>query len=149
MLVKAIQFMQSAIRVLRKEGQHPDTPTIILTASTGKAAVNIGGTTLHTAFSLPCRKSGESNNYQRPPPQTLNTLRMKYSILKIIVIDEISMIGGETLSNLNQTLQHIFECDKPFGNISILAVGDLLHLNPVGDRPIYKNSPKIDLISLS
>ena len=40
-------------RVLRYPGQNPDEePSIAVTASTGKAATNINGTTLHSAFNL-------------------------------------------------------------------------------------------------
>ena len=39
---------QAATRSLRVQGQHPDQPTVLLTASTGKAATNISGTTLHS-----------------------------------------------------------------------------------------------------
>ncbi|XP_077978182.1 uncharacterized protein LOC144433703 [Glandiceps talaboti] len=142
-------IFQSAIRHLRMQGDNPDTPTIILTASTGKAAVNIGGSTLHSAFHLPVRQNGESNEYKKPAAQMLNSLRAKYACLKIIVIDEISMVGGQTLSNLNLTLQDIFENNIPFGNVSILAVGDLLQLNPVGDRPVYQSSMKQTLSVLA
>ena len=138
-------IFQSAIRQLRTEGQNPDTPTVVLTASTGKAAVNIEGTTLHSAFNLPVRRSDRSNDYQKPAAQTLNTLRSRYCLLRVIVIDEISMVGGQTLSNLNLTLQDIFENDLPFGGVSILAVGDLLQLNPVGDRCVYQPPAKTKL----
>lgn len=43
---------QSAIRSIRKAGNTPDSPTVLLTAPTGKAAINIGGTTLHTYWIL-------------------------------------------------------------------------------------------------
>ncbi len=47
---------QSAIRAFRFPGRDPDLPTVLLTASTGKAAVNISGTTVHSAFSIPIKK---------------------------------------------------------------------------------------------
>ncbi|XP_070548888.1 uncharacterized protein [Ptychodera flava] len=142
-------IFQSAIRQLRREGASPDTPTVILTASTGKAAVNIGGTTLHSAFHIPCKKHGESSEYHKPSAQILNSLRAKYAALKIIIIDEISMVGAQTLSTLNLILQDIFENNSPFGGVSILAVGDLLQLNPVGDRPVFQISNKKDLSILA
>ena len=140
---------QTVIRQLKREGHTQDTPTIILTASTGKAAVNISGTTLHSAFKLQCRKRGEKYEYTRPAPIILGKLKNQYMALKIIVIDEISMIGGETFLQLNQRLQDIFENNDPFGNVSILAVGDLLQLNPVGDRAIFQTSKANDITSLS
>jgi hypothetical protein len=35
------------------------------------------------------------------------------------------MVGATTLSNLNLTMQDIFENEQPFGNIAVLALGDL------------------------
>lgn len=49
---------QSALRILKQPGKPIDLPTVSLTAPTGKAAVNIGETTLHNAFSLPVKKRG-------------------------------------------------------------------------------------------
>ena len=37
----------------------PEKPSVILTASTGKAAANINCTTLHTAFALPVKENRE------------------------------------------------------------------------------------------
>lgn len=53
-------------------------------------------------------------------------MRSTYGKLQILVIDEISMVGAETLSNLDQALQDIFENDSPFRELSVLAVGDEL-----------------------
>jgi hypothetical protein len=138
-LVHAIY--QTAIRMLRVPGHNPEHPTVLLTASTGKAAANINGTTLHSAFSLPVREKGQSLNYKKPSDERMNTMRALYANLKIIIADEISMFGGSSLEHLSNTLQHITGQNVPFGGISILAVGDLFQLNPVGDRAIFQ-APK-------
>ena len=39
--------------------QDPEKPTILLTAPTRKAAINISGTTLHSAFSIPVKDKGQ------------------------------------------------------------------------------------------
>ena len=36
-------------------------------------------------------------------------------------------------------MQAIFENDAPFGNASVLPVGDLMQLNPVAEKPVYKH----------
>lgn len=53
------------------------------------------------------------------------------------------MVGAQTFSNVNLTLQEIFENEEPFGNISVLVVGDLMQLNPVGEKPVYKSHTAI------
>ena len=128
---------QTAIRMLKKPGNSIDSPSIILTAPTGKAAVNIGGTTLHNAFRLPVKKRG-GYEHKHQSAASLNSMRSVYCQLKILVIDEISMVGATTLSNLNLTMQDIFENEQPFGNIAVLALGDLMQLNLVGEKPVYK-----------
>jgi hypothetical protein len=130
---------QTAVRNLRKAGNTPDSPTVLLTAPTGKAAVNIGGTTLHTAFHLPVRRAGSHFGYIRPSANNLNLMRAHFCNLKILIIDEISMVSSKTLSHLDLTLQEIFENNKLFGGVSVLAVGDLLQLQPVGEKPVFSN----------
>ena len=130
---------EGLVRALRTPGQDPAKPTVLMTASTGKAASNINGTTLHSAFALPIRETLHKFVYKKPNMEKLNTLRCLYVNLKVIIADEISMFGSSSLNHLSCTLQEIFQnYSKPFGGISILAVGDLLQLNPVGDRPVFK-----------
>ena len=128
---------QSAIRALRKPGNDIEKPTVLLTATTGKAATNIDGITLHSAFSLPVKERGRQFEYKQPGAEKLNNMWCHYRCLKIIVIDTISMLKNQDLIHLNLTLQIIYENEKPFGGISILGVGDLLQLNPVGGSPVF------------
>ena len=113
-------------------GANPDDLTVLLCAPTGKAAFNIGGMTLHSALSLPV------NQYSGPLPSlgddTSNTLYTKLHNLKLIIIDEISMVGAKMLNTISTRLGQIFKSKEPFGGISILAVGDLHQLPPVADR---------------
>ena len=132
---------QGLIRALRTPGQDPSKPTVLLTASTGKAASNINGTTLHSAFALPIRETHHKFIYKKPNMEKLNTLRSLYINLKVLIADEISMFGSSSLHHLSCALQEIFQdYSRPFGGIAILVVGDLLQLNPVGDRPVFKTA---------
>ena len=120
-------------------GQHPDQPSTVMADSTGKAAANINGTTLHSAFALPIRGSYGRLEYKKKSKEKLNSLRSRYANLKIIIADDISMFGAQNLNNLSLILQDILQAySHPFANISMLAVEDLLQLNRVGDSPIYK-----------
>jgi hypothetical protein len=63
--------------MLKKPGNSVDSPSIILTAPTGKAAVHIGGTTLHNAFRLPVKKRG-GYEHKHQSAASLNSMRSVY-----------------------------------------------------------------------
>lgn len=106
----------------RITGPNPDDIKILLCAYTGKAAFGIGGQTVHSAFNLPI------SQYRHTMPElsatTANTLACKLSSVKLIVIDEISMLGSRTLNQINRRLQQLFHSNIPFAGISIITVGD-------------------------
>jgi hypothetical protein len=108
----------------------------LLSAPTGKAAYNIEGQTTFTAFFLPINKSEycSLNNY----PSILNTFRVKYKNLKLLIIDEISMVGSRQFRFIDMRLREIFAINKPFGGISVIVVGYLNQLQPVLDDWIFK-----------
>ena len=112
----------------------PDTVKVLLCAPTGKAAHNIGGSTIHSAFCIPA-----SQGFQFRPldMQQLNTMRSRYQALKVVIIDEISMVGREMLNFINLRLQEVQGCARPFGSVSVLAVGDLFQLRPVQDAWVF------------
>ena len=61
------------------------------------------------------------------------------SELKLIIIDEISMVGADMLYRIHMRLTEIFETPVtvPFGGISIILVGDLLQLPPVRGTCVF------------
>ena len=63
----------------------------------------------------------------------LNTFRIKYRHLKVVIIDEISMVGNITLSFIDTRLQQLIGTKAAFGGLSVIAVGDLYRLKPVKD----------------
>ncbi|KAJ8050313.1 ATP-dependent DNA helicase PIF1 [Holothuria leucospilota] len=75
--------------------------------------------------------------------ETLNTLRVKYEHLQVIIIDEISMVDVDMLSYINCRLQQIkgSSMHEPFGNVSILAVGDFYQLPPIRGKPLFDIDP--------
>ena len=77
--------------------------------------------------------------YQSLSHDKANTLRLKLSKLKLLVIDEISMVGCNMLLDIHKRLNEILvqPDDVMFGNVSILAVGDLYQLPPVCQPPLF------------
>ncbi|XP_061178430.1 uncharacterized protein LOC133187077 [Saccostrea echinata] len=116
------------------EGENPDDIRILLCAYTGKAAYNIGGATIASAFHQKINQSQQSLHCDE-----LNTFRTKFQNLKLIIIDEISMVGNRSLALIDSRLQLLTGIKKPFGGISIIAVGDFFQLKPVMDRWIFQD----------
>uniref|UniRef100_A0A9J7WVU2 ATP-dependent DNA helicase n=1 Tax=Cyprinus carpio carpio TaxID=630221 RepID=A0A9J7WVU2_CYPCA len=103
-------------------------PTVLLAAFTGTAAFNISGKTLHCLLKLP--------RNLKPPYQglgnSLDEIRADLSNAHILIIDEISMVSKQLFAYVNWRLQQIKGNQKPFGGLSILAVGDFFQLPPLG-----------------
>jgi len=75
-----------------RAGCDPTSVKILLCAPTGKAAFGIGGYTLHSTISLPVNQAGSA--FRTLSPDLLNTLRSRFIDLKVLIIDEISMVGA-------------------------------------------------------
>ena len=135
-LIKALY--QSLYRFLNlREGENPDDIRVLLCAYTGKAAYNINGVTIASAFLKKFKQSGDLLSADE-----LNTFRVKYRHLKVIIIDEISMVGTNTLTFLDTRLQQLTGTKANFGGLSIIAVGDLYQLMPVCDKWIFSDPSK-------
>ena len=116
------------------EGEDPDDVRILLCAFTGKAAYNINGVTIASAFHKKFNQSNQSLNADE-----LNTFRMKYRNLSVVIVDEVSMVGNKMLTFMDTRLKQLTGTNKTFGGISIIAVGDLYQLQPVGDSWIFND----------
>ena len=129
-------------RILRYPNQSLDEPSVLVTASTGKAATNINGTTLHSAFHLPVKTGNKFFGYRKPRDEVLHSMRNKYKYLKVVLIDEISMTGQETFDYTDKTLQLIKNNTLPFGGVSVISIGDFLQLPPVQQQAIFMKAKK-------
>ncbi|XP_050303297.1 uncharacterized protein LOC126741056 isoform X3 [Anthonomus grandis grandis] len=116
-------------------GNNPESLKVLLCAPTGKAAFNIGGITLHAALSLPVSQYGEELIPLHH--DTVNTIYCNLCDLKLIIVDEYSMVGARLFDHINSRLQQIFKSDAIFGNISIILCGDNRQLPPVRDMYIF------------
>ena len=68
-----------------------------------------------------------------------STSRNRLSDLKVIIIDEISMVLNNLLYYIHLRLNEFFRITgtEPLADLNILAVGDFFQLPPVGRRPVY------------
>lgn len=124
-------------------GVESDQPLAMLTAPTGTAAFNIDGTTLHSAFQLDIGKG----RYSGLPYDSARSHIMKNKLqhVQLLVIDEVSMVGQKTFQEVSLKLDQLKASDlKDWGGISVLAVGDLMQLNPIGQNTVYRD-PRVDV----
>ena len=120
---------QTLYRILNlKDGENPDDKRILLCAYMGFAAFNISGQTICSAFHKKIYKGTHHLSADE-----LNTFRIKYRHLKVVIIDKISMVGNKMLSFIDTRLQQLTGSKAAFGGLSVIAVGDLYQLKPVND----------------
>ena len=139
-LIKVIYY--TVTKTFRHGPTNPEKPAVLLMAPTGVAAININGTTIHSALAIP-KESGDNLPPMSDHKRTL--LRIALSELKLIIIDEISMVSNRTLLHVHQRLKDIFATpsDQIFAGLSILVLGDLYQLPPIRTKPVfeeYKNN---------
>jgi len=88
-------------------------------------------------FSLPVNQAGSA--FRSLNPDLINTLRSRSIDLKVLIINENSMVGATMFSHLDSRLKQIFSnANAPFGGISVIVFGDLRQLRPVCDRWIFQ-----------
>ena len=100
----------------------------IITASTGIAAVNAGGVTLHSLLNIPFGVLTEAENVRsdyRPEKAAL------LQSIDALVIDEISMVRPDVMDYVDRKLKMYRGNDEPFGGVQIIMFGDLFQLPPV------------------
>jgi ATP-dependent DNA helicase PIF1 len=104
-----------------------DYPGIQLTASTGIAAVNINGTTIHSFAGIGIGDRPVRDIYEN----MFNGISSRIKYVKMLAIDEISMLSGRVLNLIDEVFRYVRCNDEPFGGIQMIVVGDFLQLPPV------------------
>ena len=99
---------------------------VVALGSTGVSAVNIGGLTVHSFFVLGISNSFEDlREHDRRNKKRLSELKRLLKATELIVIDEISMIGPETLEMIRYRLESLGYTGR------VMFVGDFYQLPPV------------------
>merc|ERR1719341_2049947 len=80
--------------ILKKEGDDPCCPYIVLSSFTGAASANINGQTLHSLFGF---KFG--NSFLSMPDKQRAEKRNLFKHLKCVIVDEISMVSADLFYN--------------------------------------------------
>jgi ATP-dependent exoDNAse (exonuclease V) alpha subunit len=109
------------IRHFMKEMDSKEMPIL---ASTGAAAVLLGGRTFHSFFGLGIMEGGPDAAYSRASKDARLMARLRK--VEGVIIDEISMIPGQALMIAEALAQRARDSKLPWGGMRIIAVGTLL-----------------------
>ena len=108
----------------------------VILAPTGIAAINAGGSTLHSFFKLPFHPL-LPNDVQYSWKNLKKTLKYNGAQCKLIreveliIIDEISMVRADIIDFIDKVLRAYTRNPEPFGGKQLLLVGDIYQLEPV------------------
>ena len=108
----------------------------VILAPTGIAAINAGGSTLHSFFKLPFHPL-LPNDVQYDWKHLKKTLKYNSAQCKLIreveliIIDEISMVRADIIDFIDKVLRAYTRNPEPFGGKQLLLVGDIYQLEPV------------------
>lgn len=109
----------------------------VILAPTGIAAINAGGSTLHSFFKIPFHPL-LPDDVRYSPRNIRKTLKYNNEKIKIIreleliIIDEISMVRADLIDFIDKVLRvYSHNMREPFGGKQLLLVGDIYQLEPV------------------
>jgi ATP-dependent DNA helicase PIF1 len=125
-----------------------DKSKTAITASTGIAAVNIGGNTIHSTTGIQLGEGTAEELVLKMRPDA----KKRWLKIQWLIIDEISMISGDLLEKLNKIGQIIRKKPfLPFGGIQVIVFGDGLQLVPIHGElafahPCWKNLFEVEIL---
>jgi len=125
-------LLREIIHALKKKHLR-ESDRVAVTASTGLAACNIGGVTLHSFAGIGLGREEVPALVKKIRKN--QKARQRWMRTKILIIDEISMVDGELFDKLEEIARTIKNNGRPFGGIQIVITGDFFQLPPVPDDP--------------
>jgi ATP-dependent DNA helicase PIF1 len=118
-----------------KRRHRKDPDAVAVTASTGLAACNIGGVTLHSFAGIGLGKENVADLVRKIKRN--QKAKNRWIRTKILIMDEISMVDGDLFDKLEAIARQIRNNGKVFGGIQLVITGDFFQLPPVpeGGKP--------------
>ncbi len=110
---------------------------VAITATTGAAALNIKGCTLHRFAGIGLGKDDQWKLLKRIMSNRKYISRWRDT--DVLIIDEVSMLGGDLFEKINFIAKRVRNRLSPMGNIQIIVSGDLLQLPPIKDKWIFES----------
>lgn len=106
-----------------------DSKDFPVLASTGAAAVLIGGRTFHSFFGLGIMEGGVEQTVEKAAKNRQVVRRLKK--MSGFIVDEVSMLSGPTIRAAEIIARRVRDSDLPWGGLRVVAVGDFAQLPPV------------------
>lgn len=100
---------------------------VAVTASTGIAAVAIGGQTIHSWAGVGLARDPASVLMERMDPRA----KRRWRTTDVLFIDEISMIDAKLYDKLAYIGACLRDVNQPFGDLRVVLCGDFFQLPPV------------------
>ena len=123
-------LMREIISALRKVyTREPDR--VAVTASTGLAACNVGGVTLHSFAGIGLGKEDVPELVRKIKKN--QKAKHRWMRTKVLIVDEVSMVDGELFDKLEAIARQLRNNGRPFGGIQLVVTGDFFQLPPVPD----------------
>ncbi|KAK6822549.1 hypothetical protein PG987_014094 [Apiospora arundinis] len=124
-------LMRAIIEELKKKWVR-DPERVSVTASTGLAACNIGGQTLHSFAGIGLGKEDVPTLVKKI--RRNQKAKNRWLRTKTLIIDEVSMVDGDLFDKLAQIARTIRNNGRPWGGIQLVITGDFFQLPPVPDK---------------
>jgi hypothetical protein len=115
--------------------------SVVKTAPTGGAAFNIKGHTWHSALGT----SGIGRHTQKAQltDKAISTLKKNLNGSVLFVLDEISLLGLEDLSEISYRLcMATGVMEKPLGGLHVILAGDFYQMKTISGTPIVESHPR-------
>ena len=118
----------------------------VIVAPTGVAAINAGGTTIHSMFHLPITSFIPSGDYvdmniainRRALIDHMKFKKDRMRVLQemeLLIMDEVSMVRCDIMDAVDFVLRTVRKSSEPFGGVQVMLIGDMHQLPPVIKEP--------------
>lgn len=135
-----IKCIVKAVRTLFSSNK-----SVQVVCPTGNSANIISGVTLHSFVTIPTSKKGQE--MKQPEGSLGENLQKNCEALKVLLVDERSLIGSTTLGWMEFMCQYGAnngEClYQSWGGLPVVFFGDEVQLPPVLESPVYNSSGKL------
>ncbi len=131
---KVIKTMEEYIKNKKTEKK------IVLSATTGISAYNIGGMTIYSFMGIGTGEGDVDYLIRKISRRKGQVDRIRNT--DVLVIDEISMMSASVFEKIEEICRRVRRINKYFGGIQVILTGDLLQLLPVmkQNKEIYKEN---------